>query len=55
MQTFVVELDKADHVYGVEISAGRFSEVDGEVNLVPMPQPGEWTAGGNRSAAHIPD
>lgn len=55
MKTFVVELDKAEHVYGVEISAGRFNEVDGEVNLVPMPKPGEWSAGGNRGAVHIPD
>jgi len=55
MKTFVVELDKAEHVYGVEISAGKFSEVDGDVNLVPMPKPGEWSAGGGRSATHIPD
>jgi hypothetical protein len=55
MKTFVVELDKADHVYGVEVSAGKFSQVDGELNLVPMPKPGEWSAGSGRSATHIPD
>jgi hypothetical protein len=55
MQTFVVELDRADHVYGVEFAAGKFSEIEGEVSIVPMPQPGEWSAGGGRSATHIPD
>ena len=38
VKTFIVELDKDAEVYGVEVVAGSFTKVQGEVRIVPSPQ-----------------
>jgi hypothetical protein len=54
MKTFVVELEKSDQVYGVEVVDGLVREIDGELNILPTSQPVAWEPGA-RQGGHIPD
>ena len=54
MKTLTVTLERDAEVYGVEVTAGRFSEVVGDLDLVPMPELSAWQAN-SRGGKYIRD